>query len=234
MTSKKAPRAQRVLKKRKKTRKKKATKLPAKRTTSRKKKPRRLSKVELLQSQVQSLTRRLRKYEKQRFQGPLLPGQKRRKPPRVELDAIRTKLKLFFEGIKRNLAAQDIGATYRSHENENFSIDAELRVPLEDSGDVEGHFIDIEDAGSWNTLNQFWIMIGLNASGEEATGSPTIDRRPHRAWTNPVRGNRAGAAFFTARETVVKKLSEWGAEFSMIVIRIFWHPDNARPNRPRK
>lgn len=234
MTSKKAPRAQRVLKKRKKTRKKKATKRPAKRTTSRKKKPRRLSKVELLQSQVQSLTRRLRKYEKQRFQGPLLPGQKRRKPPRVELDAIRTKLKLFFEGIKRNLAAQDIGATYRSHENENFSIDAELRVPLEDSGDVEGHFIDIEDAGSWNTLNQFWIMIGLNASGEEATGSPTIDRRPHRAWTNPVRGNRAGAAFFTARETVVKKLSEWGAEFSMIVIRIFWHPDNARPNRPRK
>lgn len=200
----------------------------------RKKKPKRLSKVELLQSQVQSLTRRLRKYEKQRFQGPLLPGQKRRKPPRVELDAIRTKLKLFFEGIKRNLAAQDIGATYRSHENENFSIDAELRVPLEDSGDVEGHFIDIEDAGSWNTLNQFWIMIGLNASGEEATGSPTIDRRPHRAWTNPVRGNRAGAAFFTARETVVKKLSEWGAEFSMIVIRIFWHPDNARPNRPRK
>ncbi len=195
---------------------------------------RRLSKVELLQKQVASLTRRLKKYEKQRFAGPLLPGQKRRKPPRVELDAIRSKLKLFLEGIKRELTLQDVASTYRSHENADLSIDAELRVPLEDSGDIDGSFIDIEDAGNWNSLSEFWVMIGINTKDEtgKLSGSPTIDKRPNMAWTNPVKGHRAGAAFFTARETVVKSLEEWGAGFSMVKIRIFWSPDNLRLRRP--
>lgn len=212
------------------------------RKAARKKRPKRLSKIELLQKQVKSLTTRLRKYEKQRFVGPLQEGKKRKKPSKTELEAVRSKLKLFLEGVKRNMsvgAEQDSfasthAAKYRSHENDDGSIDAEIRVSLEDSGDIEGTFIDIEDAGKWNSLSEFWIMIGINAEGEHATGSPTIDKRPHRAWTNPVRGNRAGAAFFTARETVVRKLEEWGADFSMIVIRLFWSPFNDRPARPRK
>lgn len=197
-------------------------------------KPKRLSKTELLQRKVSSLEKRLRKYEKQRFTGPLLPGKKRKKPSRTELDAIRTRLKLFFEGVKRELEGQDMASKYRSHENADGSIDAELRVPLEDSGDIEGSFIDIEDAGNWNSLSDFWIMIGIIAGSEDGklTGSPTIDRRPNRAWTNSVRGNRAGAAFFIARETVSKKLAEWGAEFTMIIVRVQWSPDNARLHRP--
>lgn len=143
-------------------------------------------------------------------------------------------LKVFFEGVKRNLEGQEIAAKYRSHENADGSIDAELRIPLEDSGDVEGHLVDIEDAGNWNGLSEFWVMMGLNtATDGTETGSPTLDRRPNRAWTNPVRADRSGAAFFTLGNTVVKKLEEWGADFTLIVIRLFWSPNNDRMHRPR-
>ncbi len=196
------------------------------------KKAKRLTRVELLRQQVQSLQRRLRKYQKQKFSGPLLPGKKRKKPSRTEIDAHRQALKLFFEGVKRNLEVASIPAKYRSHENADGSIDGEIRVPLEDSGDVEGHLVDIEDAGDWNSLAEYWVMMGLNTSSENETGSPTIDRRPNRAWTNPVRADRSGAAFFTLTNTVVKKLEEWGSEFTMIVIRLFWSPDNERLHRP--
>lgn len=201
---------------------------------ARPKKARKLTKVELLTRQVSSLQKRLNKYERQRFQGPLAPGQKRRKPSRTEIDAKRNQLKLFLEGVKGQLELQEIAAKYRSHENSDGSIDAELRVPLEDTGDVKGHFVDIEDAGNWNGLSEFWVMMGLNVSSEHETGSPTIDRRPNRSWTNPVRGYRSGAAFFTASNTVVDKLEEWGGEFTMIVIRIQWSPDNERLKRPDK
>jgi hypothetical protein len=193
----------------------------------------------LLQSKVKSLEKQLRKYEKQRFAGPLAPGQKRRKVSKTEQEAVRTKLKLFLEGIKRNLSVSDIAATYRSHVNEDGSIDAEVRVPVgeDDDGMVtlpDGVLIDIEDSGAWNTLGEFWVMIGLSVTTEgEATGSPTLDRRPQRPWSNPYRGNRAGAAFFTARETVLPKIQEWGATVKLIVIRILWKPNNERPQRPR-
>lgn len=231
----------------KKTQKKakKAKARPKAAPKPRRKRAKKLSKIELLQKQVKSLTQRLRKYEKQRFSGPLPEGKARKKPSKTEIETIRAKLKLFMEGVKRQLGvgaesdddslfSSSHAAKYRSHENENGSVDSELRIPLEDTGDVEATFIDIEEAGDWNSLSEFWVMIGLNADGEHATGSPTIDRRPHRAWTNPVRGNRAGSAFYVARETVVKKLEEWGANFSMIVIRLFWSPYNDRPARPRK
>lgn len=201
-------------------------------------KPRRLSKLELLQSKVKSLEKQLRRYEKQRFVGPLKPGQKRRKVSKTEQEAIRGKLKLFLEGIKRNLSVSDIASNYRSHVNEDGSIDAEVRVPVEEDDDgftpsVGTTLIDIEDAGSWNTLGEFWVMIGLSVSTDETTGSPTLDRRPQRPWSNPYRGNRAGAAFFTARETVIPKIEAWGANVKLIVIRILWKPENERPQRPR-
>lgn len=218
----------------KRTKKRKApTKAASKKTPKlRHKKARKLTRVELLAQQVRSLQKRLRKYERQRFAGPLLPGQKRKKPSRTEIDAHRLSLKVFFEGVKRQLEGLEIPAKYRSHENADGSIDGEIRVPLEDSGDVEGHLVDIEDSGEWNSLSEYWIMIGLIAGSESETGSPTIDRRSRIAWTNPVRANRAGAAFFTVANTVVKKLEEWGADFSMIVIRLFWSPDNERMTRP--
>lgn len=214
----------------------KPSKKPSKKKRGAKRPSRRLSKVELLQAQVASLTRRLRRYEKQRFAGPIREGEKRKKPPKVELDAIRSKLKLFLEGIKRNLELTDHASKYRSHENTDFSIDAELRVPLETEdgwNEVEPTFLDIEEAGDWNSLSEFWLLIGLVSSAEEVTGSPTIDKRPNRAWTNPVRGNRAGAAFFTARQTIVHKLEQWGADVTMIIIRLHWSPYNDRPSRPR-
>lgn len=211
---------------------------PLKRKTEKKKrskkKAKRLSKYEKLERYAKALEKRLRKYEKQRFQGPLKPGEKRRKPPRTELDAIRNKLKLFLEGIKRQLELADIAATYRSHENADFSIDAELRVPIDGNGMVDSVCIDVEEAGDWNSLREFWLMLGLIVSADELTGSPTIDKRPNRAWTNPVRGNRAGAAFFTIRETVFRNLENYGGDVSMLVVRLFWHPDNLRPNRPRR
>jgi hypothetical protein len=206
-----------------------APKRPAK---LRHKKAKRLTRVELLAQQVKSLQKRLRKYERQRFVGPLLPGKKRKRPSRTEVEAHRLALKSFFEGVKRNLEAASIAAKYRSHENADGSIDGEIRIPLEDSGDVEGHLVDVEDAGDWNSLGEYWVMMGLNTSSENETGSPTIDRRPNRAWTNPVRANRSGAAFFTLSNTVVKKLEEWGSDFTMIVIRLFWSPDNERMKRP--
>ncbi len=227
-------------KKRKKTKAKKPRKAakPSKAAASKKapklrhKKAKRLTRVELLAQQVKSLQKRLRKYERQRFVGPLLPGKKRKRPSKTEVDAHRLALKVFFEGVKRNLEASEIAAKYRSHENADGSIDGEIRIPLEDSGDVEGHLIDIEEAGRWNDLSEYWVMMGLNTSGENETGSPTIDRRPNRAWTNPVRASRAGAAFYTLANTVVKKLEEWGSDFTMIVIRLYWSPDNERMRRP--
>lgn len=205
---------------------------------TKKKKPKSLSKVEQLQRYVRSLEKRLRRYEAKRFIGPLEPGKKRKKPSRTEIDKVRNELKLFLEGVKRNLETLEddddkLASKYRTHENDDGSVDAELRIPLEESGAVKGAFIDIEDAGNWNQLKNYQIMIGLTTSGEQITGSPTLDRRPNRAWTNPVRGNRAGAAFLTARETVVDNLESYGAEFSLIVIRLFWSPDNARVRRPR-
>ncbi len=193
-----------------------------------------LSKYEQLERYTRSLEKRLKKYERGRKIGPVRPGATRRKPSRTELDAIRAKLKLFMEGAKRQLeTSENIASKYRSHENADGSIDAELRVLLEDSGDVKGTMIDIEDSGKWNSLSEFWLMIGLVTTGEQITGSPTLDKRPNRAWTNPVRGNRAGAAFFTAGETVVNNLEKYGAEFSTIVVRVFWSPDNERMHRPR-
>lgn len=197
-----------------------------------KKKVKKLSKFEQLQRYTAALEKRLRKYEKQRFVGPLKPGEKRRKPPRTELDAVRSKLKLFLESSKRNLEAVDVASNYRSHENSDYSIDAELKIPVEDSGDFEANMIEIEDSANWNQLSDFWISIGLQTHNEEKTGSPTLDKRPYKPWTNQVRGSRSGAAFFTARETVAKKIEEYGSVITMISIRISWHPDNARPNRP--
>lgn len=230
--------------------KKKATKARAtSQRTSRKKakkkakKAKKLTRLEQVERYARQLEKRLRKYEKQRFSGPLRPGEKRRKPPRTELDAIRLKLKTFLERTKEKLEGIEVedeesdkvlATTYRSFENADFSIDAELRVPIEGNGMVDSVLIDVEDAGPWNDLRDFWIMIGLVVGAEELTGSPTIDKRPQRAWTNPVRGNRAGAAFFTVRETVFRNLEKYGGEVSMAVIRIFWHPDNMRPMRPRK
>lgn len=202
-----------------------------------KKKPaKKLSKVERLQQQVEYLRRKVQRYERQRFAGPIQPGKKRRKVPKAELEKVRTELKAFLEGAKRQLAVGEdhpTAATYRSYENADQSVDAEIRVHLEDHGDIEGTFIDLEDAGDWNALSDYWIMIGIQVSADEKTGSPTIDKRPQRAWTNPVRGNRSGAAFFTARETVTRNLEQWGAQASMIVVRIFWSPDNDRPRRRR-
>ena len=205
-----------------------------KRKKSRKKAKRKLSLVERLRAENRALVRRVQSLEKKRFIGPILPGKKRRKPSKTEQSAVRSTLRLFLEGIKRQLEAQDIGSKYRSHVNEDYSIDAELRVPIENSDDIEPILIDIEDSGAWNTLSKFWVMMGVNTSADDVTGSPTIDKRPHRAWTNPVRGNRSGAAFFVLRETVVRNLESAGATISMVVIRLYWHPDNNRPMRPRK
>lgn len=137
------------------------------------------------------------------------------------------------EGVKRQLEVSNLVATYRSHENADQSVDAEIRLHLEEHGEVESAFIDLEDAGPWHTLKDFWIMIGLQVSADEKTGSPTIDKRPQRAWTNPVRGNRAGSAFLVARERVTRALEGWGAEAKMIVVRLFWSPVNDRVRRPR-
>lgn len=232
MATKKRKKAKAKTKKPRKAAKRTKAAAPKKTPKLRHKKAKKLTHVELLTQQVRSLQKRLRKYERQRFIGPILPGKKRKKPSKTEIDAHRLTLKVFFEGVKRNLEGAGIAAKYRSHENADGSIDGEIRVPLEDSGDVEGHLVDIEDAGNWNSLGEYWVMMGLNTSSENETGSPTIDRRPHRAWTNPVRAHRSGAAFFTLSNTVVKKLEEWGSDFTMIVIRLFWSPDNDRMMRP--
>lgn len=214
--------------------KKKRPKKTKKQKTIRHKKAKKLSAIERLKQQNAYLQRKLARYERQRFIGPLEPGKKRRKVPRTEIDAVRTKLKVFLEESKRNLVPQEIAAKYRSYENEDQSIDAEIRIPVENHGDVESHLIDVEDSANWNSLNDYWIMIGLQLRADEKTGSPTIDKRPQRAWTNPIRGNRSGNAFFVARETVVRNVEQWGAEVAGVVIRIFWHPENERPRRPRK
>lgn len=200
----------------------------------RRKKAKKLSLTERLQQKVAYLERKVRRYERQRFQGPVQPGKRRKRVSKTELEAIRTKLKAFLESAKRQLEGNEIASTYRSHENANQSIDAEIRIPLEDHGDIDGHFIDLEDSANWNSLGEFWMMVGISVTAKGVVGSPTIDKRPQRAWTNPVRGNRAGAAFFTAREIVTKNLEEWGAEATQIVVRVFWMPHNDRPNRPRR
>lgn len=199
-----------------------------------KRKAKKLSKYEKLARYAAALEKRLQKYERRTFAGPLRPGQKPRKPSDTRLEAVRAKLKLFLEGAKRQLEANEVSATYRSHLNADYSIDAEIRVPVETEGDFDANMIEIEDSAEWNSMAEFWVMIGLKLEAEELTGSPTIDRRPQRAWTNPVRGNRSGAAFFTSRETVAPKLQALGAKVNMVVIRLFWHPQNNRPHRPRK
>lgn len=204
------------------------------RKPSRKKKTKKLTKVEKLERYVRSLERQLSKYKKQRFQGPLKPGEKRRKPPKTELEAVRSKLKLFLEGAKRQLEATNIAANYRSFENADYSIDAELRVPIEENGMVDSILIDVEEAANWNSLGEFWISLGYIVGAEEVTGSPTIDKRPHSAWSNFVRGNRAGAAFFTSREYIAKNLESYGGDISKLIVAITWHPDNLRPNRRRR
>jgi hypothetical protein len=199
-----------------------------------KKAAKKLSKYEKLERYAAALERRLQKYERRRFVGPLRPGQKRKKPPASELEAIRTQLRVFLEGAKRGLGEAQLAGTYRSHVNADYSIDAEIRVDVETEGDFENNMVELEDAASWNTLGKFWVMIGLKVEADDLTGSPTIDRRPYRPWTNPVRGNRAGAAFFTATETVKPKLEAYGARVTQIAIRIHWSPDNQRPYRPRR
>lgn len=216
--------------------KKKRRKQP-KKSKPRKKQPKRakkLTKYEKLERYAIALEKRLAKYERRKFSGPLRPGQKHKKPSQLKLDSIRTKLKAFLESTKQKLETLEVPVTYRTHLNENYSIDAEMRIPVESEGDFDANMIEVEDAAEWNSLRDFWVMIGLKLEAEELTGSPTIDKRPQRAWTNPVRGDRTGAAFFTSRETVAPKLKELGAEVKVIVIRLFWSPVNDRPHRPRK
>lgn len=191
-----------------------------------------LSKYEKLERYAAALERRLQKYERRRFAGPLKPGEKRRKPPATELEAIRTRLRTFLEGAKRGLEAANLAGTYRSHVNADYSIDAEIRVNVESEGDFQNNMVELEDAADWNSLAKFWVATGLKVEADELTGSPTIDRRPYRPWTNFVRGNRAGANFFTATETVQPKLEAYGARVTQIAIRIHWSPDNQRPYRP--
>lgn len=237
-TKKKARKAIRAVgsKKRAKKRVKKTRKAATPSKSGKKKRSKPAGKVsyEQLERYAASLEKRLKKYEKKRFQGPLMPGVKRRKPSRAELDDVRSRFKLFLDGAKRSLEELDIAAKYRSHENADFSIDAELRVPIDGNGMVDSVCIDVEEAGNWNSLSGFWIMMGLTVVGEELTGSPTIDKRPNRAWTNPVRGSRAGAAFFTIRETVFRNLENYGGDVNLLVIRLYWHPDDRQPSRPRK
>jgi hypothetical protein len=143
-------------------------------------------------------------------------------------------MKAFLESAKRQLEGTEIASTYRSHENADQSIDAEIRLPLEHHGDIEGHLIDLEDAGNWNALKDFWIRVGVSVTARGVTGSPTIDKRPQRAWTNDFRGDRAGQAFFVAREVMTRNLEEWGAEANQIVVRLQWKPFNDRPRRSRR
>lgn len=228
---KKRPKAKSTVKKAPKKSPKRAKKAKSRST---KKSAKKLSKYEKLERYAAALERRLQKYERRRFAGPLRPGEKRRKPPATELEAIRTKLRTFLEGAKRGLEAVNLVGTYRSHVNADYSIDAEIRVEVESEGDFGDTILELEDAADWNSLAKFWVMIGLKVEADELTGSPTIDRRPYRPWTNPVRGNRAGANFFTAAEVVRPKLEAYGARVTQIAIRIHWSPDNQRPYRPRR
>ena len=212
--------------------KKKGT--PKRKKTAKKKAPK-LTYTQKLERQVRSLQKRVAKYERQQFQGPLLPTQKRKPPTKTKLAEIRGKLKLFLEKTKSQLELQDIGGHYRSYENADGSIDAVFKVPLDEGMSAGDVLIELEDAARWNQeLDEFWIRVGVNVGSEELTGSPTIDRRPHLAYSNPVRGDRAGAAFFTTRETVIPKLEEHGGDISQVVIRLQWHPYNDRPIRRHK
>jgi hypothetical protein len=198
------------------------------------KKARKASKIERMAAELEKLRRKLAKYEKRAAKKP----PKRARVSQTKLDAVRGGMKLFLEQVKRGSEAEGLAVTYRTHENSDKSIDAELRLQLEDSGDIKDNLIRLEDSARWNELAApYWVMMGVNAHDGEVTNSPTIDKRPNRAWTNPVRGNRSGAAFMTLRETVVDNLEAYfgsSGEFTLIVIRLYWHPSGAAPNRPRK
>lgn len=197
------------------------------------KKARKATKIERMAAELEKLRRKLAKYEKRAEKKP----PKRARVSQTKIDSVRTDLKLFLEGIKRQAEAEGVTVSYRSHENSDHSVDAELRCQLEDSGDLKDHLIRIEDSGDWNSLKDYWVMMGVNARDSEVTNSPTIDKRPNRAWTNPVRGNRSGAAFMVLRETVADALEAYfgpSGEFTLIVIRLYWSPTGQAPNRPRK
>lgn len=190
-------------------------------------------KLELMAAEIQRLRRKLAKLEKRRQAKP----PKKSRVSQTLVNERRTSIKLFLEQVKRGAEGEGLHITFRTHVNSDNSIDGELRLQLEDSGDLKDNLIRLEDSADWNSLSDYWVMMGLNAQDTEATGSPTIDKRPHRAWTNPVKGNRSGAAFLTLRETVADNLEAYfGKEgaFTLIVVRLHWSYGGQAPDRPRK
>ena len=214
---------------------KKKAKLPQKR--ARKVLPK-ASKLERMAAEIARLRKKLARYDRQRSSKASAKTVARRRVSQTRIDEKRTSAKHFLEQVKRGAEGEGLAISYRTHVNSNQSIDAEIRLVLEDSGDVKDNLIRLEDAANWNGLgDDWWIMMGVNAGDPQITNSPTIDKRPHRAWTNPVRGSRAGAAFFAMREIVVDNLEAYfgsQGEFTLIVVRLHWSPSGDKPGRPRK
>lgn len=199
---------------------------------AKKKRSKKLSEKELLLRRIKYLENRLRKHEKSRFIGPMLPGKKQHKPSKKLVESARAKMKLFLGEVKGQLELAEVAAHYRSYVNSDGSIDAEIKVPVQNF-DLNDLLVTIEDAGRWDDLEGFWIVGGVHMNNEELTGSPTIDKRPQMIRTHSFRGNRAGAMFFTLREKVIPNVEMAGGSINQVSIRIVWHPENYQPRRRR-
>jgi hypothetical protein len=215
-----------------------------------------LTKIQRLAAENEKLRRKLARYEKRNAKRPPKTG--KRKVSKVRLKERRGGIKQFLETVKVGAEREGLAVKYRTHQNADNSIDGELRLKLGEDIDTEGLtgaeiaearggasdkelkkiLIQLEDSADWNALGEdYWVMMGVNVGDTEVTNSPTIDRRPQRAWTNPVKGNRSGAAFMTLREIVTDNLQAFmgkNGSFSLVAIRLYWSPTGERPDRPRK
>ena len=146
----------------------------------------------------------------------------------------------FAEGIKRKLVFVDIPSRYRSAVNADGSIDVEIRVPVGDR-DPRDLMLDISEAANWTIKKPWWIMGALIMSDVQFTGSPSIDKKPHRTWTHAARFwdkktkvFGAPRVLFTMREQI-SNLSEYlskKGKFKEIIIRLHWSPTGKQPKRP--
>lgn len=136
-----------------------------------------------------------------------------------------------------SIAVPDLSCHWRSFQNADSTVDLEIRIGNEGLGSEElsEAILEIETIMDFMWPKEFWYIVGIQVEDDNATGSPTIDKRPHRAWLYPT--HDLSRAIFRTRVGLIPKLAEYltrNGRVTDLIIRVHWNPWDMQPKRPRR
>lgn len=129
-----------------------------------------------------------------------------------------------------------INASYRTHLNADGSVDAAVLIDPIPNGDLDGLILDIEESMVFPPSEDYFIALGVTVQGA-LKGSPTLDKKPSRAWTYFHFAENAPNAWMTMRKDISANLEGYmgkRSKFRQFTIRLHWNPENNAPKRPNR